>query len=112
MYIKAPSAQRQRANCIYDILVRLEYDEAKSARNLRERGIAFDRFVDLDTESSITVEDRRRDYGEIRLRVMGLIDGRVHVAVVTMRDSVVSVISLRRANSREVRFYAKERESA
>lgn len=112
MYIKGPSERHQRANRIYDIVVKLEYDEAKSARNERERGIAFDRFVDMDTESAVTVEDSRRDYGEIRLRVMGLIDGRVHVAVVTMRNSVVRVISLRRANSKEALLYAKEHEPA
>ncbi|MBZ5559954.1 MAG: BrnT family toxin [Acidobacteriia bacterium] len=90
----------------------LEFDEAKSARNLRERGIGFDRFVDMDLERALSIDDTRKDYGEQRLRVLGTIDGKLHVAVVTPRGERIRVISLRRANKREERAYAKERQSS
>jgi uncharacterized DUF497 family protein len=92
--------------------VLLEFDEAKSARNLKERGIGFERFADMDLETAVTVEDARTDYGERRVRLFGFIDGRLHVAVITYRSDKVRVISLRRANRREERKYAKERESS
>lgn len=107
-----PTSRREPSDCIYDILVLLEYDDAKSARNRQLRGIGFDRFADVDTATALAIVDSRRDYGEVRVRVMGYIDLRLHVAVVTRRDSVVRVISLRRANQREERHYAKARESA
>lgn len=77
----------------------LEFDPAKKARNIRERGISFP-------------EDRRKSYGEHRLRVLAHIDGRLHAAVITPRGERTRVISLRRANKREERTYAQERQSA
>ena len=90
----------------------LEFDEAKSARNLKERGIGFERFADIDVETAVSGEDVRKEYGERRLRVLGFIDGLLHAAVVTPRGEKIRVISLRRANRREERMYAKERQSS
>ncbi len=89
----------------------LEFDSAKSDRNLKDRGIGFERFADIDPEAAVSVEDDREDYGERRLRVLGLIDGVLHAAVITPRGGKIRVISLRRANRREERAYANERES-
>lgn len=86
----------------------LEFDPAKNARNTRERGISFERFADMDLGTALAVEDARADYGERRVRFLGTIDGRLHVAVITYRGEKVRVISLRRANDREERRYAKE----
>ena len=90
----------------------LEFDPAKSAQNVRERGIGFERLADMDFETAISVEDTRRDYGEQRLRVLGYIGRRLHAAVITPRGARIRVISLRRANKREERAYAKERQSS
>lgn len=86
----------------------LEFDPAKNARNIRERGIGFERLADMDLEHALALEDVRADYGERRVRLFGRIDGRLHAAVVTYRGDVVRVISLRRANKREERRYAKD----
>jgi uncharacterized DUF497 family protein len=86
-----------------------EFDPAKSAKNRRNRGIGFERFAEMDMDTAIAVEDTRRDYGERRLRVLGYIDGKLHAAVITPRGDTIRVISLRRANRREERAYAKER---
>jgi hypothetical protein len=42
------------------------------------------------------------------MRVFGLIGPRLHVAVVTHRGDNVHVISLRKANQKEVTFYGQE----
>jgi uncharacterized DUF497 family protein len=81
------------------------YDAAKNARNLCERGLSFDRAADFDFASAWIVVDARRDYGEIRYRALGLLDGRVHALVFTETVDGIRVISLRRANPREVRRY-------
>lgn len=90
----------------------IEFDPTKSAENVRTRGIGFERFADMDFDSAISVEDTRRDYGEPRLRVLGFIDGHLHAAVITPRGEKIRVISLRRANRREERAHAKERQSS
>jgi uncharacterized DUF497 family protein len=89
----------------------LEFDEAKSAQNIRTRGIGYERFGDIDFDTAVTMEDSRRSYGEQRLRVLAYIDGRLHAAVITPRGERIRVISLRRANKRERQTYAKERQS-
>ena len=89
----------------------LEFDPAKNARNIRERGISFERFADMDLETASVVDDTRVDYGERRVTIVGNIDDRLHVAIVTYRGDKVRVISLRRANKREERRHAKKPES-
>ena len=86
----------------------IEFDAEKSAANVRTRGIGFERFAEMDLETAISVEDTRKDYGELRLRVFGYIDRLLHAAVITPRGEKIRVISLRRANRREERAYAKK----
>ena len=71
----------------------LEFDKAKNARNIGERGISFERFADMNLETAVTLEDARTDYGERRVRLFGSINGRLHVAVITYRGDKVRVIS-------------------
>lgn len=90
----------------------LEFGETKSRRNLRERGIGFERFADMDLDRAFATDDTRATYGERRVRMIGPIEGRLHVGVITFRGDRVRVISLRRANRREERRYAKESQSS
>ena len=81
------------------------FDPAKSVRNLRERGLSFERVADFDFESAFFEEDTRRDYGEIRLRAFGFLDKRLHALVFVGIPTGIRVISFRKANRREVRQY-------
>jgi uncharacterized protein len=87
--------------------VDITFDPAKNARNIGERGLSFERVAELDWETAVSEEDARRDYGERRVRVFGLLGRRLHVAVVTMRGETMHVISFRKANEREVRRYGQ-----
>lgn len=78
-----------------------EWDEAKSARNLAERGIGFDAIREFDWENDRTREDTRGAYGERRFVSIGTNDGRLHVTVWTPRAGKRRLISLRQANERE-----------
>jgi hypothetical protein len=89
--------------------MRVTFDPEENARNVAERSLSFDRVADLDWETGIAVEDDRRDYGERRLRVMAFLGPRLHVAVVTVRGDAMRVISFRKANSREIKGYAEEK---
>ncbi len=85
--------------------MRITFDPAKNARNIAERGLSFERVADLEWETALSVEDRRRDYGERRLQVFALIRGRLHAAVITLRNDAIHVISFRKANKMEVSRY-------
>ncbi|HQR54229.1 MAG TPA: BrnT family toxin [Burkholderiales bacterium] len=53
-------------------------------------------------------EDLRKEYGEQRFQALGLVAGRLHAMVFTPRSGKVHVISLRKANRREVRRYESQ----
>lgn len=89
--------------------MRITFDPAKDAQNVTERHLLFEWVADLDWETALVREDRRRDYGERRLLVTAHLNGRLHVAVVTYRDDAVRVISFRKASRKEVRYYDNER---
>ncbi len=52
-------------------------------------------------------EDTREHYAETRFEAKGYIGNRLHVMVFCIRSEVVRVISLRKANPREVKSYAE-----
>ena len=59
----------------------------------------------FDWATALIRTDSRSDYGEARFQALGLLDMRVHLAVFTIRDDALRIISLRRANRREERRY-------
>lgn len=83
----------------------ITFDPAKNARNIELRGLSFEEVAAFDFQSAVFSVDNRRDYGEIRRRALGMIDGRVHVLLFTETAKGIRVISFRKANARDVRQY-------
>lgn len=83
----------------------VSFDSAKSDKNVRERGISFELAAGFEWVSALIVEDLRRDYGERRFQALGLIENRLYMMVFTPRANKAHVISLRKANKREVKRY-------
>ena len=88
--------------------MRITYDPTKNEKNIAERGLSFDRVLDLQWETALMFEDRRRDYGEVRVHVLAMLGNRLHAVVVTARADAVHVISFRKASEKEMRRYEKE----
>jgi uncharacterized DUF497 family protein len=86
----------------------ISFDPAKSERNERERGMPFSMVELLDWSDALIANDDRKDYGERRYRVLGYIGDRLHAVVFTPRAGKVHVISLRKANKREVKQYEQK----
>ena len=82
-----------------------EFDPAKSARNVRERGLPFDLAPLMFAGPRMEWEDQRRDYGETRINTLGEIEGLVFFATFTRRGEAIRIISFRQANPRETRRY-------
>ena len=89
--------------------MRITFDPAKNDRNIVERGLSFELVADLHWDTAIAREDIRKDYGERRLRVLAYLGRRLCVAVITMRGNTTHVISFRKANAREVKWYEQEK---
>jgi uncharacterized DUF497 family protein len=88
--------------------MQISFDPAKSRRNIELRGLAFDLVAAFDFDSARIEQDDRRDYGEIRYRAIGQMDGRLAALVFTMRGPVLRVISLRLASRQERERHEKE----
>ena len=86
----------------------LEWDEEKRAANLAKHGVDFALAGALDWSAARTVVDSRGAYGEERFVSILPLERRLHVCVWTWRDGHRRVISLRKANRREERFYGQE----
>ncbi len=86
--------------------MKFEWDEGKRLINLDKHGIDFVDAPKMWKGPMLVAEDARREYGESRFIGVGRIEGRVMVVVYTTRDTdTFRIISLRKANSREVRAY-------
>jgi uncharacterized DUF497 family protein len=91
--------------------MKIEFDPEKNARNIELRGISFEEAARFEWESAFIIPDERRDYGEPRYRALGWIGNRLHALVFTPREGALRVISLRRANRREVLRYETQTQS-
>ena len=90
------------------LVVEIEFDPDKDQSNRDKHGVSLADAERMDLDAASVVADERRAYGEVRRQAYGLIDGRLHVLVFTMRGEVMRVISLRKANAREVRRYGRK----
>ena len=83
----------------------LTWDEAKRKQNIKNHGLDFTGCDAIWDHFNVTREDRRQDYGEARQVCFGLLTGEVVVMVYTERLQGPHVISLRKAEKHEARYY-------
>ena len=76
----------------------IDFDPGKDAANIRKHGVSL----------ADAVRDERGDYCEKRMIGYALMGVRLYCVVYTDRDEMRRVISLRKANKREVRAYVRE----
>ena len=87
--------------------MRITFDPVKNERNVRLRGLSFEQAADFAFDSALFAVDGRKEYHETRFVAMGLLGHRVHVLCFVEMPDGIRVISLRKANSREVKRYAQ-----
>lgn len=86
----------------------ITFDPAKNAKNIAERGLPFRMAEEVEWSQAVIIEDTRKDYGERRWRAFGYIGERLFAVVFTTRGDAMHVISLRKANEREVRNHGNQ----
>lgn len=87
--------------------MKIGIDPAKDATNLAKHGVSRAQATQLEWESALMWPDVRRAYGEPRQCGIGYIGLRLYFAAFVDRADGRRVISLRRANAREVKRYAE-----
>ena len=83
----------------------ITYDPKKNELNIEKRGLSFEKAGDFEMAGALIVEDIRKEYPERRFQALGYIGDRLHMLVFTWRNGKMHVISLRKANPREVKRY-------
>ncbi|MBF0109164.1 MAG: BrnT family toxin [Magnetococcales bacterium] len=91
--------------------MKIRHDSAKDLINREKHGLSLAEAAHLDWDQALIWEDTRRDYGEIRQIALAVLGTRVHVVVFVDRMDVRRIISLRKANVKEVMRYVEEREN-
>jgi uncharacterized protein len=84
------------------------YDSLKNESNLAKHGVDLSSAAFLDWSEVRACVDTRRDYREVREMGFGVIGERLFCVVFTQRDDTMHIISLRKANQREVRNYVEQ----
>ena len=87
--------------------MKIEFDTKKSIKNDIERGLPFDVLEDFEWEAAVYYEDTRKEYGEIRFIAIGYLFGKIHHICFTIKPDSYRIISLRRANKKEIKYYEK-----
>ena len=77
----------------------------KEAINIAKHGVSLAASASLEWDMLLATVDSRRDYGEVRMIGYAPIGERVYCVVFTDRGADRRVISLRKANSKEVKRY-------
>lgn len=87
--------------------MRITFDALKREKNLKGRGLDFRRAGEVLDNVSVTVIDPRRDYGEPRFVTFGRLDDQIVVIVWTPRGGARRIMSMRKANGREIKKIGK-----
>jgi uncharacterized DUF497 family protein len=88
--------------------MRITFDRAKRNKALAERGLDFRRAKHVFTGTHLTRVDDRREYGELRFVTAGMLDERIVIIAWTPRGVARRIISMRKANGREIKRLAPD----
>lgn len=87
--------------------MRIEFDAAKDTTNQAKHGVSLSLAVELDWEAALVWVDERFEYDEMRMIALAPKTEILYYVAFVDRGSVRRIISLRRANRREVKHYVQ-----
>ena len=90
-----------------------EWNNDKAVQNLQKHRVSFETAARVFSDPFALIEHDRFEYGEMRWRTMGFVEGYLLLVVAhTVRDDdgaeVIRIISARRADAKERKRYAEE----
>ena len=87
--------------------MRIEFDPIKDTGNQTKHGVSLTLATGLDWESALVWVDDRFEYGELRMIALAPKTNALYCVAFVDRGSTRRIISLRRANRREVKHYVE-----
>lgn len=92
--------------------MRFDFDPNKNRLNLEKHGLSLSLAEELDWDAALLWIDDRQDYGETRVLALAPKTEILYYVAFVDRADVRRIISLRRANRREVKRYVQAYEKA
>ncbi len=87
--------------------MRIEFDVTKDSINREKHGVSLSLASELDWEAAWVWVDNRFEYDEARMIALAPKNKILYYVAFVMRGDVQRIISLRRANRREVKHYVE-----
>ena len=91
--------------------MRIEFDATKDASNQLKHGLSLTMAAELDWDAAWVWVDGRFEYNEIRMIALAPKTEILYCVAFVDRGDVRRIISLRRANRREVKHYVEINET-
>ena len=87
--------------------MQFDFDPGKDVTNLGKHGLSLAAAAELSWDAALVWIDDRADYGEVRMVALAPLGDILCFVAFVDREPARRVISLRRANRREVNHYVK-----
>ena len=87
--------------------MRIEFDPAKDEANQAKHGVSLALASELDWEAALVWFDARFEYAELRMIALAPKSESLYYVAFVDRYQARRIISLRRANRREVKHYVQ-----
>ena len=88
--------------------MQIEFDPEKDKINQAKHGVSLILASELDWQNALVWIDTRKNYGEMRMIALAPSIGILYYVAYVDRNEFRRVISLRRANRREVKHYVSQ----
>jgi uncharacterized protein len=85
----------------------IEFDPVKDASNQAKHGVSLALAAELDWDAALVWVDARYEYNELRMIALAPEFNILYYVAFVDREEVRRIISLRRANRREVKHYVE-----
>jgi uncharacterized protein len=87
--------------------MQIEFDPVKDASNQAKHGVSLALAAELEWDAALVWVDARYEYGELRMIALAPEINILYYVAFVDRGEVRRIISLRRANRREVKYYVE-----
>lgn len=87
--------------------MRIEFDLAKNAANIRKHGVSLTLAAQLDWDAALVWVDDRFEYDELRMIALAPETNTLYYVAFVDCDDARRIISLRRALRKEVKHYVE-----
>lgn len=87
--------------------MRIEFDPVKDASNQAKHAVSLALAAELDWDAALVWVDARYEYNELRMIALAPESNVLYYVAFVDRGKVRRIISLRRANRREVKHYVE-----